>query len=65
MKKALQICLGMAGGELQVGTCEAKVSVEDISSLAGLWYGQRVRTAGGAMPGCQFVSRVGFAPDRP
>lgn len=65
MKKALQICLGMSGGELQVGTCEAKVSVKDISNLAGLRYDQRMCTAGGAMPGYQFVSRVGFAPDGP
>ena len=55
----------MAGGELQVGTCEAKVSVKEISNLVGRWSYQRVCTAGGAMPGYQFVSRVGFAPDCP
>jgi hypothetical protein len=65
VKEALQICLGMAGGELQVGTCEAKVSVKDISDREGLQYDQRVCTAGGTMPGYQFVSRVGFAPDCP
>lgn len=60
----LQICLGMADGVLLVGTGEAKVSVKRLANLQVFSDEQKVFTAGGAMPGYQSVSRVGFAPDR-
>lgn len=59
----LQICLGIADGVLRAGICEAKVSVKMLASFQVYNVGQKVFTAGGAMPGYQFVSRVGFAPD--
>ena len=55
----------MAGGELLVETGEVMGSVKMLARLQVYEHAQKVFTAGGAMPGYQFVSRVGFVSDCP
>jgi hypothetical protein len=54
----------MAAGGLQAGNGEVKVSGNVLASSQACNDDQRVFTAGGGMPGYQFVSRICLLPNK-